>query len=151
MSRRTWARASGPLWCQVLIAGLAAAASITAAAGPGQQAPDVLRGEQLYGRCMGCHAPAYDSVGPRHCGLFGRRAGSLPGYAFSAAMKAQPWVWNAATLERFLAAPLAAVPGTSMTYDGIADARERRDLIAYLRALDASPQCRAAIPAKHQE
>jgi cytochrome c len=66
-------------------------------------------------------------------------------------MQAAPWVWNAATLDRFLAGPLAAVPGTSMTYDGIADARDRRDLIAYLRALDASPRCRAVGQAKRQE
>ncbi|MEO7159148.1 MAG: cytochrome c family protein, partial [Polaromonas sp.] len=52
-----------------------------------QAAPDSVRGEQLYARCIACHALAYDRVGPRHCGLLGRRAGSVPGFAYSPAMK----------------------------------------------------------------
>jgi len=57
-------------------------------------------------------------------------------------MRASNIVWNAQTLERFLAAPLKAVPGTAMTYDGVPDAAERADLIAYLREAGDSPQCK---------
>ncbi|HEX4883591.1 MAG TPA: hypothetical protein VFX05_05595 [Casimicrobiaceae bacterium] len=98
----------------------------------------------MYGRCVACHALAYDRTGPRHCGLLGRRAGSVPGFAYSDAMRRSGIVWDAAALDRFLAAPLRAVPGTSMGYAGIADARERADLIAFLAAAAASPACRAA-------
>jgi len=108
---------------------------------PAQAAPDALRGEQVYARCQACHALAADRVGPHHCGLFGRLAGSVPGFDYSEAMKKSRIVWNDATLDRFLAMPLAVVPGSSMTYAGIADPAERADLIAYLRQANGTPAC----------
>lgn len=122
---------------------LAAGAALAALALPARAAPDAARGEQLYARCQACHALAEDRVGPRHCGLLGRRAGSVPGFVYSAAMKRSGLVWNEATLDRFLQHPLQLVPGSSMTYDGVADAAERSDLVAYLRQAAASPACRA--------
>ena len=95
---------------------------------------DAGRGEEIYGRCLACHALAFDRVGPRHCGLFGRHAGSVAGFSYSAAMKNSTIVWNEKTLDRFLANPPKAVPGTTMTYAGIPDAGERADLIAYLKS-----------------
>jgi cytochrome c len=89
-------------------------------------------GEEIYSRCLACHALEYDRVGPRHCGVVGRRAGSIPGFAYSDAMKRSKLVWNKANLDRFLADPAKTVPGTTMTYAGVKDARERADLIAYL-------------------
>ena len=62
-------------------------------------------GEEIYARCLACHALAYDRIGPRHCGLFGRRAGSVPGFNYSEAMKHSEIVWNEKTLDRFLAKP----------------------------------------------
>jgi cytochrome c len=56
----------------------------------------------------------------------------VPGYEYSAAMKKSGIVWNRKTLERFLADPTKTVPGTTMTYAGVPDAKERADLIAYL-------------------
>ena len=108
---------------------------------PAQAAPDALRGEQVYARCQACHALAADRVGPHHCCLFGRLAGSVPGFDYSEAMKKSRIVWNDATLDRFLAKPLAVVPGSSMTYAGIADPAERADLIAYLRQANGTPAC----------
>ena len=93
---------------------------------------DPANGERIYERCLACHALQYDRTGPRHCGLFGRKAGSVPGFDYSEAMKRSGIVWDAATLDRFLANPLGTVPGTTMGYAGIADARERADLMAYL-------------------
>ena len=90
-------------------------------------------GEALYARCMGCHALGYDRTGPHHCGLFGRRAGSVPGFPYSEAMKRSDIIWSARTLDRFLADPAKAVPGTSMGYAGIRDPGERAALIAWLR------------------
>lgn len=121
---------------------LAAALALCAAA-PAGAAPDLLRGEQVYSRCMACHALASDRVGPRHCGLFGRRAGSVPGFAYSPALKRSGIVWNDKSLDRFLRKPLAMVPGSTMTYDGIADAGERADLLAYLRHANSTPACAA--------
>lgn len=119
------------------------ALALTAAAlGSAHAAPDALRGEQVYARCLACHALAYDRVGPRHCGLLGRRAGSVPGFSYSPAMKNSHLTWDEKTLDRFLAQPLQAVPGTTMTYDGVPDPQERADLIAYLRHANDTPACR---------
>ncbi len=106
-------------------------------------AGDPLRGKEIYARCLACHALAYDRVGPRHCGLLGRRAGSVPGFAYSSAMKKSGIVWSKKTLDRFLADPTHTVPGTAMTYAGVADAQERADLIAFLAAADQSKDCSA--------
>jgi len=95
-------------------------------------AGDPARGEAVYARCFACHSLDADRTGPRHCGLLGRRAGSVPGFDYSPAMRASGIVWNAKSLDRFLADPVGTVPGTSMGYAGIKDARERADLIAYL-------------------
>jgi cytochrome c len=95
-------------------------------------AGDPAAGEALYSRCLGCHALHYNRTGPKHCGVLGRRAGGVPGYEYSPAMKRSKLVWNENTLQRFLADPPKTVPGTTMTYAGVADAKERADLIAYL-------------------
>jgi cytochrome c len=121
------------------LAALLAGAAVWAA--PAVQAADAVRGEQLYARCMACHALASDRVGPRHCGLLGRRAGSVPGFFYSDAMKDSRLVWDEKTLDRFLAKPLAVVPGTSMTYDGVPDRKDRADLIAYLKRAGSGPEC----------
>ncbi len=115
---------------------------------PAIAAPDATHGEQVYVRCQACHALGYDRVGPRHCGLIGRTAGSVPGFDYSAAMKNSHIVWTAKTLDRFLTSPLKMVPGTAMTYDGVPDAKDRADLIAYLVSADQMPECRA-LKAKH--
>ena len=109
-------------------------------------APDAVHGEQVYARCLACHALAYDRVGPRHCGLFGRRAGSVPQFSYSPAMKNSRIVWNDKTLDRFLTQPLKMVPGSAMTYDGVADPKDRADLIAYLKHVNQTPDCTQQAP-----
>jgi cytochrome c len=123
---------------------LALAALASALAGAHAAQGDAKRGEEIYSRCLACHALAYDRTGPRHCGLFGRRAGSVPGFAYSDAMKHSHIVWNEKTLDRFIADPLKAVPGTAMGYAGVKDARERADLIAWLDRAGKSEECRKA-------
>jgi cytochrome c len=103
---------------------------------------DPRSGQEIYSRCLACHTLDYDRTGPRHCGLFGRRAGSVPGFPYSEAMKRSEIVWNEHTLDRFLADPLKTIPGTTMGYAGIPDSKERADLIAYLKYVNESVQCR---------
>lgn len=130
------------LLAALLAAGLAFASqgAGTAAASGADAAAE--RGARVYERCAACHALDADRTGPRHCGLLGRRAGSLPGFAYSPAMRRSAIVWTAASLDRFLRAPLAAVPGTAMGYDGIKDAGERHDLIYYLSEAGQATKCR---------
>jgi cytochrome c len=119
--------------------GLLFAMALLASGAAGAADGDAARGEAVYQRCLACHSLEHNRVGPRHCGLFGRRAGSLPGYAYSAAMKKYGVAWNEETLDPFLENPLKTVPGTKMGYAGVKDAGERADLIAYLKVATADP------------
>ena len=105
-------------------------------------AGDPKAGEAVYARCLACHALAYNRTGPKHCGLLGRRAGSVAGFEYSDAMKRANWVWDRKTLDRFLADPLKAVPGTTMGYAGVKNEQERADLIAYIEQAGRSGECR---------
>ena len=118
----------------VLAVGLVAPRAVQAAAG------EPARGEVVYQRCLACHSLEYNRVGPRHCGLFGRRAGTLEGYSYSTAMKNYGVIWNGKTLDHFLENPTMVVPGTKMTYAGVKDAQERADLIAYLKKATRDPE-----------
>lgn len=96
-------------------------------------AGDPVAGEAVYSRCLACHSLEVNRTGPRHCGLIGRRAGSVPGFDYSPAMERSKLMWDAKTLDRFLADPMKTVPGTTMTYAGVPGAKDRADLIAYLK------------------
>ncbi|MDB5942642.1 MAG: cytochrome [Ramlibacter sp.] len=129
---------------------LAAAAAVLAgllAGGPVSAAVDagaLQRGEQIYSRCAACHGIEGNRTGPQHCGLFGRRAGTAPGFAmYSKAMRESAIVWDARTLDRFIEDPMNAVPGTAMGYAGVKDPKERADLIAWLQqATRAGRSCK---------
>jgi len=114
--------------------------------GAGADAASLQRGEQVYTRCAACHAVETNRTGPQHCGLFGRRAGTAPGYdTYSRAMRNSKIVWDEHSLDVFLQAPTQAVPGTAMGYAGVKDAQQRADLIAWLRvATQPGKTCRIA-------
>jgi cytochrome c len=65
----------------------------------------------------------------------GRKAGSVPGFSYSSAMKKSGIVWTPARLDTYLAAPQQVVPGNSMPFAGIANASQRADVVAYLATL----------------
>ena len=115
-------------------------------AGAGTASPEIAAGRGIYERCGACHSLERDRVGPRHCSLFGRRAGSVPGFAYSDAMRNSGIVWNRRTLDRFLADPVGTVPGTFMTYAGIRDPEERAQLLAFLEVATRSESCEHAAP-----
>ena len=107
-----------------------------AAAASRQSEPtgNVASGEQVYARCMACHSLTENRIGPRHCGVFGRRAGTVPGFDYSPAMRGAKIVWNEKTLNAFIADPLKYLPGTSMVFAGVPDPKERADVITWLKA-----------------
>jgi cytochrome c len=111
---------------------------LTPQAGEPVPAADIAAGERIYTRCAGCHSPGRNRTGPLHCGLFGRVSGSVSGYDYSKAMRGAAITWNSESLDRFLEAPLATVPGTTMGFAGIKDSRERGNLIAWLATLSPS-------------
>ncbi|MBI3367219.1 MAG: c-type cytochrome [Burkholderiales bacterium] len=104
---------------------------------PAHAAGDALRGAQAYEvRCTGCHSVETDRVGPRHAGVFGRRAGSVAGFDYSPALKSSGVVWDSASLERWLTDPEKLVPGQRMGFS-VADPAVRADVVAYLATLTA--------------
>lgn len=116
-------------------------------AGPvaGQELGDARRGEQLYGKCSGCHDVGPDArhrIGPSLNQVFGRKAASYEDFRYSAAFKrsgSKGLEWHLDTLDAFLANPKALVPGTRMSFRGFPEAQDRADVLAYLRGFSASP------------
>jgi cytochrome c len=96
---------------------------------------DAMRGQEIYdSRCVACHSPDANRVGPMHRGVFGRKAGSLPDYSYSKALKASDFIWNDETLDRWLTNPQAFVPGQKMNFK-VTKPDDRADLIAHLKSL----------------
>ena len=114
------------------LVGVATAFGAAAALGAGEAE----RGARAFRACIACHSiePGEQRTGPSLAGLWGRKAGSLEAFGrYSAPLQRSGIVWNEKTLDRFLADPMKTVPGTTMTYAGVEDPRERADLIAYLK------------------
>ena len=98
-------------------------------------AADLSHGEALFGVCRACHTVTYgvaNMTGPNLHGVIGRPAGSEAGYAYSPALKAAGFVWDAQKIDVWLAEPRTFLPGTKMTFPGLKDAKDRTDVIAYL-------------------
>lgn len=92
---------------------------------------DAGRGEALYQKCTSCHSIDENDIGPKHRGVLGRRAGTVPDYAYSPALNASSITWSEETLDQWLANPSAMVPGTKMFFR-VTDPQTRADIIAYL-------------------
>ncbi len=92
------------------------------------------RGARLAAPCAACHDLAGQAVkiGPHLSSLAGRRAGGLPGFAYSDAMRRSDFDWSARTLDAFLADPQRVVPGNRMLSPGVADTMARADLVFFL-------------------
>jgi cytochrome c len=92
---------------------------------------DAARGEMVFQkRCTGCHALEGNREGPPLAGVFGRKAGSVAGYSYSAGLKASGITWNEATLEKWLNDPDMVVSNNKMDVR-LPKAQERSDVIAY--------------------
>jgi cytochrome c len=104
-----------------------------------QAAPaNAMRGKILFLRCSSCHAINADAppkIGPNLAGVVGRKAGTLSGYGYSAALKGKGFVWDDAMLDLWLTNPGKVVPGTSMAFPGFANGADRQAVIAYLKSV----------------
>ena len=97
---------------------------------------DLSNGQSKFALCRSCHTATQggpDLTGPNLYGVFGRKAGSKPGYAYSDAVKAAGFTWDAEHLDKWLTDPRGFLPGTKMTFAGLHDPKDRIDLIAYLK------------------
>ncbi|MCW3474164.1 c-type cytochrome [Limobrevibacterium gyesilva] len=95
------------------------------------------RGAQIFRACAICHALSPDGgnrAGPTLHGVFGRQAGSVPGYPYSDALRHSGIVWGADTIARlFELGPQSYTPGTKMPEQVIASPEDRRALLDFLR------------------
>lgn len=106
------------------------------------QAADLENGKRQFARCRSCHTitpEGADMTGPNLHGVFGRRAGADPDYRYSEALKTAGFVWEPARLDGWLADPRGYLPGTKMSFAGVKQANDRRDLIAYLMVETGGP------------
>lgn len=108
------------------------------AAASSQSKGDPVRGKLVFEhRCTGCHALDANREGPQLRTVYGRKAGSVPGFQYSASVAHLDLTWNAETLDRWLTDPDAMVEGNNMSFV-TPKAADRRDVIAYLQELSAN-------------
>jgi len=99
---------------------------------------DALAGQKIYNdACAQCHTlnPGHNNKGPQLMNVYGAPAAALNDYAYSDALKNTHWVWDANSLDHYIADATKALPDTKMLADPMPDAKERADVIAYLSTL----------------
>ena len=100
------------------------------------QAGNAARGERVFNQqCKTCHLleDGPSITGPTLHGVFGRKAGTAPGFESSPEMIKSGIVWDETTLAEYSRDPKAKVPGTKMVFNGIKQAGQLADLVAYLK------------------
>jgi cytochrome c len=111
------------------------AALLAALPAPYNQA-NLDNGRAVFARCRSCHTITEggpNMTGPNLYGVFGRQAGTHEKYNYSPAVKAAGFAWDAERLDHWLENPRTFLKGTKMTFAGIPDATDRRDVIAFLK------------------
>ena len=117
-------------------AALAAAIVLSAATSMSAMAQDVNAGKLVFAQCAACHTvTAANGIGPGLLGIIGRKSASSPGFRYSPALKRANLTWDEKNLDAYVADPQKLLPGNVMPFSGIADAKQRADLIAYLNTM----------------
>jgi cytochrome c len=121
-----------------LALGVAFAVGLAPGRAPAQEG-NATDGADIFRQCRACHdvgPTARNKVGPLLNGIVGRKAGTVEGFNYSTANTeagSKGLVWTEEVLFKYLESPLSFMPGTKMAFAGVKDARDRRDLIAYLK------------------
>ncbi len=95
---------------------------------------DVVHGRQVFKKCQACHSmdPGKNLLGPSLAGIVGTKAGEVPNYTFSTAMKQSGITWTPEKLDAYLLDPQKVVPGNKMPFPGLKTEADRTDVIAFL-------------------
>ncbi|NOG71916.1 cytochrome c family protein [Roseicella sp. DB1501] len=103
-------------------------------------AQDAAAGQRVFSQCRVCHViedNGRNGVGPNLHGVVGRKAASVASYSYSPAMKAkgeEGWIWTEENLNTYLENPRGVVPGTKMSFPGLKDETQRKNVIAFLKS-----------------
>ncbi|WNV10759.1 cytochrome c family protein [Tardiphaga sp. 709] len=103
-------------------------------------AQDVAAGEKSFNKCRACHQvgeTAKNTVGPILNGLFGRKSGTVAGYNYSDANKNSGLTWDDQVFTDYIKDPKGKIPGTKMSFAGIKNEQEIKDLTAFLKQFAA--------------
>lgn len=109
--------------------------AILLAAAPALADGDVAAGQKAFAKCKVCHTVEKDGknlVGPNLHGVFGRKAGTMPGFAFSKGLTDLNITWDDKNLAEYIADPKKFNPTTKMIFVGIKNPKEVEDILAYL-------------------
>jgi cytochrome c len=120
---------------------LIGAAILIAVSSMPSMAQDTQKGRTVFNVCLVCHAigpGAQNKIGPELDGLDGRKAGTVPNFDYSDANKNSGIVWNEESFEDYIKNPAAKIPDTKMTFAGIKNEQQAKDLWAYISQFDAS-------------
>lgn len=101
---------------------------------------DLANGKRQFAKCRSCHViekGGANRVGPALHGIFGRTAGTAPGFTYSPALKGAGFVWDGDKLDQWLADPKGFLPGNRMSFVGLKQEKDRRDVIAYIKVESA--------------
>jgi cytochrome c len=102
----------------------------------GQAATGSANPPKTWATCAACHAvQGAAALGPSLNGVLGRKSGSVPGFAYSRAMKSASITWDEKSLQAFLADPQKVVPGNRMPFAGVPEPSEATELVHYLKTL----------------
>jgi cytochrome c len=124
---------------------LVVAAALVANSSVAGMAQDAQRGKTVFNVCLACHAigpDAQNKIGPELNGLDGRKAGTVPNFAYSDANKNSGIVWNVMTFEGYIKDPRAKIPGTKMIFAGVKNEQQVKDLWAYVSQFAADGNTR---------
>jgi cytochrome c len=107
--------------------------SLSSAASADNPTGDAERGKDLFERrCTGCHSLDQDKEGPHLRGVYGRKAGTVPTFTYSDAVKSAQITWSDKTLEKWLTDTESVIPGNDMTFR-VPKPEERADIIQFLK------------------
>jgi cytochrome c len=102
------------------------------------QAADAKHGASVFQRCAICHSNtkgAAAKIGPNLFGVMGRKAGTMPNFSYSSAMKNSGITWTPEKLQAYIQHPQQVVPGNRMAFAGVSSKADDADLVAYLGTL----------------
>ena len=114
------------------------------------QTAEEAKGEQVFKKCTACHNAdkgGANALGPNLWATLGKPHGHVAGFAYSAALKAVPGVWDWQSMDTWLANPKKYAPGTKMTFAGLGNPEDRANVIAFLNSRSDAPLPMPAVPA----